>query len=132
MTTTRRRTARWAKPLYLLLGLVFLGIGMVGVFLPLIPTTGPLLVAAFAFARSSDRLHDWLVNHPRFGRFIADFQAGRGIPRATKIVAITAMSIAFGSSIIWVVANPIGKAVVAGVAVWAMWYVLHLPTAQPE
>jgi uncharacterized membrane protein YbaN (DUF454 family) len=129
---TRRHTARWAKPLYLLLGLAFLGIGVVGVFLPLIPTTGPLLVAAFAFARSSDRLHDWLVNHPRFGRFIADFQAGRGIPLRTKIVAISAMSLAFGYSIIWVVGNPIAKAAVAAVAVWAMWYVLHLPTAQAE
>lgn len=129
---TRRRTARWAKPLYLLLGLLFLGIGVVGVFLPLIPTTGPLLVAAYGFARSSDRLHDWLVNHPRFGRFIADFQAGRGIPLKTKIVAISAMSLAFGYSIVWVVGNPIAKAAVAAVGVWAMWYVLHLPTAQPE
>jgi len=130
VTTTPRTSApRWAKPLYLLLGLVFLGIGIVGVFLPLIPTTGPLLLAAFAFARSSERLHHWLVNHPRFGKFISDFQAGRGIPIRTKIVAIVAMALAFGYSIGWVVPHPIAKGVVAAIGVWAMWYVLHLPTA---
>jgi uncharacterized membrane protein YbaN (DUF454 family) len=128
----RTATPRWAKPLYLLLGLAFLAIGVVGMFLPLIPTTGPLLVAAFAFARSSDRLHDWLINHPRFGRFISDFQSGRGIPLKTKIVAISAMSLAFGYSIVWVVPHPVAKGVVAAIGVWAMWYVLHLPTAPPE
>lgn len=129
MTVASVRPHRWAKPLYLLVGLLFLGIGIVGVFLPLIPTTGPLLVAAFAFARSSERLHEWLTTHPRFGRFISDFQSGRGIPLRTKVVAITAMSAAFGYSVFWVMPNLWLKLVIAAVGVWAMWYVLHLPTA---
>jgi len=120
------------KPLYLLLGLIALAVGIVGIALPLIPTTGPLLIAAFAFARSSDRLHDWLMNHRRFGRFITNFQSGRGIPRRTKIVAVIAMSAAFTYSVGWVVPGIALKVLVAVVGVWAIWFVLHLPTSRPD
>ncbi len=125
-------TRNWMKPLYLLLGLVALAVGFVGIALPLVPTTGPLLIAAFAFARSSDRLHDWLMNHRRFGRFISDFQAGRGIPFKTKLTAMIAMTVAFTYSVGWVVPGGVGKAVVGAVGIWAIWYVFHVPTSQPE
>ena len=127
MTAPRTRT--WMKPIWLVVGLLFLGVGIVGIVLPLVPTTGPLLVAAFAFARSSDRLHDWLMNHPRFGRFITDFRSGRGIPMKTKIVAFVAMTAAFTYSVGWVVPGWPLKALVAAIGVWAIWYVMHLPTA---
>lgn len=125
-------TRSWMKPLYLLLGLVALGVGVAGVFLPLVPTVGPLLVAAFAFSRSSDRLHHWLVNHKRFGRLIADFQAGRGLPMKTKVVGVVAMTAAFTYSIGWVLAHPALRVLVALVGLWAIWYVLHFPTTRPD
>ena len=122
-------TRRWLRPVYLVLGVLFLGIGLVGVFLPLIPSTGPFLLSAYLLARSSTRMHDWLVNHPRFGRFIRDFNEGRGIPIRTKVVATTAMTLSFGYTIGWVLPHPLAKAGMALVAVWAIWYVLHLPTS---
>ena len=117
------------RALYLVLGLVFVGIGIVGVFLPLIPTTGPLLLAAFFFARSSDRLHEWLVSHPRFGRFISDFQDGRGIPVRTKVVAVTAMTAAFTYSIGWVLEPLAARILVVAVGIWAIGFVLRIPNA---
>lgn len=117
------------KPLYVLLGVGSLTVGVIGIFLPLIPTTGPLLIAAFAFGRSSERLHRWLTHHPRFGPFIIDFQEGRGIPHRTKTTALVAMSAAFGYSIGWVMPNLYLKAGLAAVAVWALWYVAHFPTS---
>jgi hypothetical protein len=105
------------------------GIGIVGVFLPLIPTTGPLLLAAFFFARSSDRLHEWLVSHPRFGRFISDFQDGRGIPVRTKVVAVTAMTAAFTYSIGWVLEPLAARILVVAVGIWAIGFVLRIPNA---
>ncbi len=122
-------TRRWLRPIYFVLGVAFLGIGIVGVFLPLIPTTGPLLLSAFLLARSSDRLHSWLINHKRFGRFISDFESGRGIPMRTKVVAVTAMSLAFTYTIGWVLPHPVARGVVAAIWVWAAWFVLHFPTA---
>ena len=59
---------RW---LWIGAGSVCLGIGVAGTVLPLVPTTPMLLLAAFCFARSSERLHDWLVNHPTLGPPIA-------------------------------------------------------------
>ncbi len=120
------------KPLYVLLGVGALFVGIVGIVLPLIPTTGPLIIAAFAFSRSSDRMHDWLTNHRIFGRFITDFRDGRGIPRKTKIVAVVAMTAAFTYSIGWVIAPTVLQVLIAAIGVWAIWYVLHLPTVQPD
>lgn len=77
--------------LWLALGLVALGLGALGVVLPLLPTTPFLLVAAFAFARSSKRLHDWLVNHPTFGPFIENWRDHGAISRRTKIVGVASM-----------------------------------------
>lgn len=120
----------WMRPIYFTLGVLFLGIGLAGVVLPLVPTTGPVILAAFFFARSSERFHDWLIRHPRFGPVIADFRAGRGIPLRTKVWALTAMTIAFavGAAIVadgWVV-----RGVVLAVAVLAIGYVARLPVSR--
>jgi len=120
-------TKPWMRPIYLLLGMVALSVGAVGLFLPLIPTTGPILLAAFFFARSSERLHRWLVEHPRFGEFIADFQAGRGIPLRAKVTALVMMTAAFTYSIGWVLDHPASRAAMAVIAVGALGYVLRLP-----
>jgi len=126
-----RHRGRMLRAIYLVFGLAFTGIGIAGVFLPLIPTTGPLILAAFCFGRSSERLHHWLTNHPRFGKFISDFEEGRGIPLRTKIVAVTAMTAAFTYTAVWALPHPVPRVIVAAVGVWAIWYVLHLPTADP-
>ena len=130
--TEAPRTRRWMKPFWFLLGLASLGVGIAGIALPLVPTTGPLLIAAFSFARSSDRMHDWLMNHPRFGKFIRDFRESGGIPMKTKVVAVIAMALAFGYSIGWVLPGLPLKLLVGAIAVWAIWYVVSRPTIRPE
>ena len=123
---------RWLRPIYFVLGIVFLGIGIVGAFVPLIPSTGPLLLSAYLLARSSNRVHSWLMNHPRWGRFISDFYEGRGIPLRTKVVAVSAMLLSFGYTIGWVLPHPIARGIVGAIAIWAIWYVLHQPTSKPS
>lgn len=76
----------------LLLGLFFLGLGIVGIFLPVIPTTGPLLLALWFFARSSRRLHDWLVNHRVLGKYVHELWVRGGLTVRSKKRAIVAMS----------------------------------------
>lgn len=101
-------------------------------FLPLIPTTGPLLLATYLFSRSSPRLHRWLVTHRRFGRFISDFQEGRGIPLRGKIVATIAMTVAFSYTIYFRLPSRWLQVVVAGIGGWALWFVHKYPTAPRE
>ncbi len=65
-------------------GTVCVALGVVGIFLPLLPTTPFLLLAAWLFARSSPRLHHWLLNHPRLGPILASWQSGRGLERGVR------------------------------------------------
>jgi len=73
-------------------GLVCVGLGLVGAALPLIPTTPFLLLAAFAFARSSRRLHGWLLGHKRLGPLIRNWQRHGAIDRKTKWLSVSAMA----------------------------------------
>ncbi|MEX0343451.1 MAG: YbaN family protein [Rhizobiaceae bacterium] len=79
------------RPIWLATGFLAVGLGVAGVFLPLLPTTPFLLLAAFAFARSSPRLHDRLVNHRKFGPVIENWRQHGAISRRAKFAAVAAM-----------------------------------------
>jgi len=85
--------------IWLLLGLVSIALGMAGVFLPLLPTTPFLLLAAFCFARSSPRLHDWLVSHRHFGPLIDNWRRHGSIDRRTKRVALVVIAATLALSV---------------------------------
>jgi uncharacterized membrane protein YbaN (DUF454 family) len=76
-------------------GLIFVGIGIVGAFVPLLPTVVFMLVAAFCFARGSPRLHDWLLNHRQFGPPIRDWRESGAIRRPAKRMAMAAIALSF-------------------------------------
>lgn len=68
-------------------GVAALLLAILGIFLPLLPTTPFLLLASACFARGSARLHGWLLSHRVFGEYLRNFEAGRGIPLKAKVVA---------------------------------------------
>lgn len=72
-------------------GGVALALAIAGIALPLVPTTPFLLLAAFCWYRGSPERYTWLINHPRYGAIIRDWQEHRAIARRTKVVAIAAM-----------------------------------------
>ena len=86
------------RPFWLTIGILAVGLAVTGIFLPLLPTTPFLLVAAFAFARSSPRLHGWLVNHRRFGPAIENWRRHGAISRRAKTAAVGAMTAAVAIS----------------------------------
>jgi len=83
---------RAARLTWLVVGLVSLALGALGVALPLLPTTPFILIAAVAFARSSNRLHAWLVNHDVFGTLIDNWQRHGAISRRAKAAAVGSMA----------------------------------------
>jgi uncharacterized membrane protein YbaN (DUF454 family) len=80
------------RVVWLILGLTSLGLGGLGVVTPLLPTTPFVILAAFCFARSSPRLHEWLHQNPVFGKAISDWNASHAISRRGKVVAVSAMA----------------------------------------
>lgn len=95
---------RLARGVWLILGLACVALGFIGAFVPLMPTTVFLILAAACFARSSPRLEAWLLDHPRFGPTLRAWRRDRAIPRAAKIMACTGMAV--GLSLFWWGAHP--------------------------
>jgi uncharacterized membrane protein YbaN (DUF454 family) len=111
---------------WLTIGLASLVLAAVGVLLPLLPTTPFVILAAFCFMKSSQRLHDWLVNHRVFGPMIVDWREYGAISRPAKRIAIASMAAVFVLSLAlqapgWVLA------VQAPVLALCMWYVGSRP-----
>ncbi|MBB5684624.1 YbaN family protein [Sphingobium boeckii] len=90
--------------LWLMGGLLCVALGVIGAFLPLMPTTIFLILAAFCFARSSPRLEARLLEHPRFGPTLRAWRANGAIARGGKVAACTGMIVGF--AIFWFTAHP--------------------------
>ncbi len=120
------------KPRSLLLRGVYLILGLVCVmfaglsFLPGIPTIDFVVLAAFFFARSSDRLHDWLVNHRYFGRMIGAYQGGLTV--RMKWWAASAITLSMGISAYFLIDNTVVRVILGAVWVYVIWYVFSRPT----
>ena len=84
---------RWP---FAVLAYLFLGVALVGVVVPGLPTFPFLLLAGWAAARGSRRLHDWLYRHPRFGPELARWRDRRAITRRSKVLALALLALSFG------------------------------------
>ena len=90
-----------------ILGFIFLALGIIGIVLPLLPTTPFLLLSAFCFARSSEKLHDWLLHHPYFGPTIKDWREHGSISKRNKIYAMVVILLTILMSVIFEVQSAI-------------------------
>ena len=77
--------------LFITLGFITLVLAIIGIFIPLLPTTPFLLLSAALFFRGSQRLYDWLINHKIFGEYIRNFREYKAIPLSTKIFAVVTL-----------------------------------------
>jgi hypothetical protein len=120
----------WQRVAWAAAGALALATGIVGIFLPLLPTTPFVLLAAFCFSRGSARLEAWLLAHPRLGPPITEWRARRALPLRVKQLAWSMMAV--GSAVsAWMLPLHwawLPAAVCAAVA-WWMW---RLPTSAPR
>ncbi len=91
------------RALFFVAGVTALGAGIAGIFLPVLPTTPLVLLAAACFARSYRPFHEWLLAHRKFGPMIREWQAHGSIPYRTKITAIVMMAVTLGVSVVFFV-----------------------------
>lgn len=89
-------TTKVKKYLFIVCGLFFLLLGIIGIFLPLLPTTPFLILTALCFNKSSDKFHTWLINHRLLGPPILDWQKRRMIDTKYKLIATTMILLSLG------------------------------------
>lgn len=114
---------------YFVVGWIALGLGILGVLLPLLPTTPFVLLAAACFARSSQRFYDWLLGNRHFGHYIRDWRAGKGIPRKAKLIAIAMLALTLGPSTFFLVPIVWVQGLLAAIGLGVSIYIWRLPTS---
>ena len=121
------RLLRW---LLICIGLVSTGLGVIGIFVPLLPTTPFLLLAAACFARSSERFHTWLIEHSHLGPIIKGYLDGSGIPLRAKRIAIALVWLTLPPSALLLVPPVWAKTLLVLLAISITCYLQRLPTLQ--
>ena len=119
------------KIILISLGWLCVCLGFVGIFVPGIPTTIFLIIALWAFTKSSEKLRNWLIHHKKFGPFLSNWQEHKVVPRRAKILMVALMSLAVilfyysSQSLILTIGLII---ILVSVAI----YVISLPSKIPE
>ena len=121
-------TSRVARALLVVCGSLSVALGVVGIFLPLLPTTVFLLLAAACYARSSDRFYQWLVNHRWLGSYIRNHYEGRGMRRRDKVITLLALWAGIGATAFWTVDALWLRLLLLGIALGVTLHIARLPT----
>lgn len=123
---------RITQPFWLALGTLAVILGVLGMFLPILPTTPFLLLAAYAYMRSSKRFYDWLVGNRYFGQYIENYRSGRGITRREKIVSISALWFTITISAVFFVPNLWVSLLLVAIATAVTVHILRIRTYKPQ
>ena len=110
------------------MGTLCVALGVVGIFAPILPTTPFLLLAAFFYARSSQRFLNWLLTNRWFGGYIKNYREGHGIPRREKVLTIMALWLTVGLSALYAVSLWWARALLIAVAVGVTFHLLRIKT----
>lgn len=130
-TAIRRPQSAISRSAYTALGMFFTGMGIIGMFVPVWPTTIFLILAVCCFKRGSERLERWLLEHPRFGPTLMDWQETGGMRMRTKWYALVALWISLGASSFFM-KRPATVIILAVVAVAVSAYIWTRPTLPPR
>jgi hypothetical protein len=123
-----KRTSPLVRALLIVLGMLSLGVGLVGVFIPVLPTTPFLLLAAACFARGSERIYDWMIGNRLFGSYLRNYREGNGLPMRAKLISATILWAAIMVSVLLFVDEAWIRVVLIIVAVVVSAHILTLKT----
>jgi len=99
----RQITSNLSRWVLIIIGSFFTGLGILGIFLPLLPTTPFLLLAAACYIRSSEKFYNWLINNKWLGNYIKNYLEGKGVSLKAKVFSISLLWITIGYSAVFIV-----------------------------
>jgi hypothetical protein len=105
--------------------------GIIGIVLPLLPTTPFLLLAAACYARSSERFYNWLLDNRYFGPPIREWRETRTVSRRNKRNAVIVVIISFGATLVFAVDKPLARIILSLMALGLITIILCLPSTPP-
>ncbi|NOS83815.1 MAG: YbaN family protein [Ignavibacteria bacterium] len=129
ISINRNPVVRWVL---LIGGFVLLGIGVLGMFLPLLPTTVFFLLAAWCFARSSERFHNWLHNNRLFGKYLSNYRTKGGMTIGSKIFSISLLLLGISISVLFLTDNLYIRILLAAIAIGVTWHLLTIKTIEEK
>lgn len=116
------------KYLLIILGSICMALGVIGIFLPLLPTTPFLLLSAALYVRSSDKLYQWLIHQKYLGEYIRNFREHKAIPLRAKIISITMVWITLTYCALAIADEVWLKAIFLVLAICVTWHILSYKT----
>jgi len=114
------------RQLLIVAGTISTAIGIIGIFVPILPTTPFLILAAACYMRSSERFYHWLINNRLFGAYIRNYLEGRGMPLKIKIFTIILLWITIGISACIVIQNMVVRIVLVLIAIGVTFHIIHI------
>jgi len=125
-------SSKTMKRILVVIGFIALAIGVIGIFIPLVPTTPFLLLSAGCFFRGSDRIYRWLMNHQYLGEYIRNFREHQSIPLSTKIISVSLLWVTILFSIIFIVKLLFLRIFLVLIAITVTIHILHYKTYKKE
>jgi uncharacterized membrane protein YbaN (DUF454 family) len=120
----------WIRILLIIAGTFFVGLGIVGAFVPVLPTTPFLLLAAACYARSSQRFYRWLLDNKWFGNYIRSYLKGKGVPLKVKVLTIALLWITIGASAALAVQSFVVRLILVFIAIGVSIHILCIRTSK--
>ena len=108
-----------------------MGLGIIGILVPLLPTTPFLLLAAACYARSSQRFYHWLLSNRWFGNYIRNYLEKKGIPLKVKVLTITLLWVTIGCSIAFAIQILVVRVILLSIAIGVSIHILSIRTLKP-
>ena len=121
-------SSRFKRGLFIVAGTIFLGLGGIGIFLPILPTTPFLLLSTACYYKGSERLHRWILNNRWFGSYIRNYKEGKGIPLKTKVFTLSLLWIVITYSALFMLEILIVQIILFIIAIGVSIHIVTLPT----
>ncbi len=116
------------RRLWIALGTFFVVLGTIGIFLPLLPTTPFLLLAAACYARGSRKFYDWLLNNRWFGNYLRNYREKKGIPLKIKVLSISFLWVTIGYSTLFIIDIPLVRIILVLIVIAVSIHIIRFRT----